>query len=239
MRNLVALFAAVVFGVTVAQPAASAPDWRDGVVLVFGDSITSRYTDDPGDPMQGWWSKLAAERNLYPVTSAQGGGGLIKKGDGCNGTAVRERSGAVIDRVKPDEIWIAVGKNDTRVCINGVAVKISPSFRERAATAAFAKIATEAVAAGVDLRNVYVTVPWGTSGLSYRKSVVLTFASASRAAGLTFINVPRMDTTMTRDGTHPNAKGNAYIADVFGGKMSPHFKPDPVPGPPPEVTSVR
>lgn len=233
--------AAALIASLAAGPADAAPDLRSGTVLVFGDSITSRYTDDPGDPMQGWWSRLAIERDLYPVISAQGGGGLVKKGNGCDGTSLRERTASVIDRVRPDEIWIAVGKNDTKVCKHGVAVPVAAQFRATAATRYFAQVAAQADSLGIARANIYVTVPWGTASLYHRRAIVLLYSSAARAAGLSFINTPRMGTALTKDGTHPNSAGSAYIAQVFGAKMNPHVAPDTGPEvvEPPAVTRVQ
>lgn len=218
------------------SPATAELDTRKGVVLVFGDSITQRYTDDPGDPQQGWWSMLAQARELYPVTSAQGGGGLIKKGYSCTGTSVRERSTAVVTRVVPDEIWIAVGKNDTSVCINGRSVTISGTFRKNASTAYFAKLAVLADQLGIDRRNIYVTVPWGTNGLSHRKAVVETYRDAARAAGLRFVNIPYLGTSLTADGTHPNHKGSVYIYKTLAAGMAKHYGPLPANPAPSQVT---
>ncbi|VXC20455.1 SGNH/GDSL hydrolase family protein [Aeromicrobium sp. 9AM] len=243
MRARIAiLVAAVLTALTITSASVTSPaqalDTRSGVVLVFGDSITQRYTDDPKDPQQGWWSFLAYKRDLYPVTSAQGGGGLIKKGYSCTGTAVRERSAAVINRVKPDEIWIAVGVNDTKICKNGKAITMSASFRTRAATAYFKSLAAQADSMGISRKNIYVTVPWGINGLSYRKAIVETYSATARAAGLQFVNVPHMDSSMTQDGTHPRLKGSLYIYRTLRDHMKPHVGPlEPTEAP--TVTSIQ
>lgn len=235
MRILAAIAVVITVGLVGIHPASAAPDPRDGTVLIFGDSTTSQSTDDVGDPQRGWWSTLAESRNLYPVTSAQAGGGIIKKGIGCSGTAIRERSASVIARVKPDEIWIAAGRNDTKVCVNGVIRLISPTFRGKAAKAYFAQLAAIVDTAGIDRRNVYITTIWGTKDLVKRHDVVVALRDGAIAAGLKYVNLPRLSTAYTRDGTHPNTAGHAYIASYLGGRMSPHFKPDVAAEPPAET----
>lgn len=239
MRVFAAIAVVALIGVAGIQPAASSPDMRSGTVLIFGDSTSSQYTDDPGDPQQGWWSKLAAERSLYPVTSAQAGGGIIKKGYGCSGTAIRERAKSVIERARPDEIWVAAGRNDLWVCIGGKVHAISPSFRGRAAKTFFAQLASYADAAGVDRRNVYITTVWGTRDIRQRHDVVMALWDGANAAGLRYINLPRLPLTMTRtDGTHPNAAGSSYIAEYLAPRMAPHVGAS-TDEQPPAATSVQ
>jgi len=243
MRARLAILAATLLtALTITSASLTSPaqalDTRSGVVLVFGDSITQRYTDDPGDPQQGWWSFLAIKRDFYPVTSAQGGGGLIKKGYSCTGTSVRERSESVINRVKPDEIWIAVGVNDTKICKDGKAIPLSASYRTRAATAYFRQLAAQADTLKISRKNIYVTVPWGANGLSSRKLIVETYRDTARAAGLQFVNIPHMDSSMTADGTHPNHKGSLYIYRTLRDGMKPHVGPlEPTAAP--QITSVQ
>lgn len=209
MRRITTALAALALLVTLASPAAPPP--RPEEVLIFGDSITAHHTDDPGDPMQGWWSILAEQRNLTPYVSAQGGGAIIKPGFGCYGTAIRERFQEVVERVQPDEIWIASGRNETSVCIDGSSVPVNAGFRTTALDGFFAHVAAVADANGIPRSRVYVTTPWGTVNLSQRHDIVIDMVQA-RDHGLTFINVPRLDDTLTRDGTHPNRQGSEYIA---------------------------
>jgi hypothetical protein len=190
-------------------------------VVVFGDSISNQFTDDPGDPMQGWWSILAAKRGMSPFLSAQGGGGILKPGYGCFGTSIRERFRAVVTRVRPTEIWIAAGKNDVAMCKNGTGVSLSPTFRTRAMASFFASVGAVADELGVPRTSVYVTTPWGVREASGRAAIVMDMARGARAAGLTYINVPHMSQSQTRDGTHPNLKGSRFIADYMAPRMVP------------------
>lgn len=216
-KNLLITLTTVIL-MAFAPTASAAPDPRGGDVLVFGDSITAHHTDDPGDNMQGWWSILAAERNLTPYVSAQGGGAILKPGFGCYGTGIRDRFVATVERVKPDEIWIASGRNETSVCINGSAVPVNAGFRTRALDAFFAKAALTADANGIPRNRVFVTVPWGTINGQYRDAIVADMMQASNH-GLTFIDTPALGDTLTRDGTHPNRQGSEYIADTLAAGM--------------------
>jgi lysophospholipase L1-like esterase len=199
-------------------PATSSPEPRPEDVLIFGDSISAQYTDDPGDTMQGWWSILAAQRNLTPYLSAQGGGAIIKPGFGCYGTAIRARFQAVVERVRPDEIWIASGRNETSVCINGSGTPVNAGFRTTALNNFFAFAGQVADDNGIPRSRVYVTTPWGTINLAQRHDIVIDMVQA-REHGLTFINTPRLDDTLTRDGTHPNRQGSEYIAATLAAGM--------------------
>lgn len=195
--------------VAVSAPASAVEDER---LLVFGDSMTAQYTNDFGDPMQGWYSIVAQERGWDVERSAQGGGGLIKKGFGCSGTAVRERFASTIAQHRPTKIIQAVGYNDRHVCINGRAVPIADSFRRSAAVKAMDLLARTAEANGMSRSDVYVTVPWGTLNVRDRNPVVTAYKAAAEQAGLTFINVRRFNLDETRDKTHPNRKGAEMIA---------------------------
>jgi hypothetical protein len=228
---VVTLLATALFGVTVAPPASASPEPRPEEVLVFGDSITAQHTDDPGDPMQGWWSILAAQRNLTPYISAQGGGAVLKPGFGCAGTGIRDRFEEVVERVRPDEIWIASGRNETSVCINGSSAAVNAGFRTMALNNFFAHVAEVADENGIPRDRVFVTTPWGTVNITQRHDIVIDMMQA-RNHGLNFINIPRLDDTLTRDGTHPNTAGSQYIAQTLAAGM-----PGPAEGPAPICTA--
>lgn len=190
MNRILGSIAAAALTAVAALGIQASPEPRGGEVLVFGDSITAQHTDDPGDPMQGWWSILAAERNLTPYVSAQAGGAILKPGFGCYGTGIRNRFEAVVERVQPDEIWIASGKNETTVCIDGKGVPVSPNFRRTALNTFFAQAAQVADANGIPRSKVYVTTPWGTNDIEDRSQIVIDMRDGARAHGLTFINIP-------------------------------------------------
>lgn len=196
----------------------TSPIPRPEEVLIFGDSITSHHTDDPGDNMQGWWSILAAQRNLTPYVSAQGGGAILKPGFGCYGTGIRDRFEETVERVQPDEIWIASGRNETSVCINGSAVPVNAGFRTSALDSFFEFAGQVADANGIPRSRVYLTTPWGTVNSTQRSAIVMDMVQA-RDHGLRFINIPRLDDTLTRDGTHPNRAGSEYIAATLAADM--------------------
>jgi hypothetical protein len=62
-----------------------------------------------------------------------------------------------------------------------------------------------------------------------RHDVVVDMRDGARAAGLTFINTPRLDDTLTRDGTHPNRRGSEYIANTLEAGMPAPAAPTEVP----------
>lgn len=204
---------AALWGALSISPVQSEPQ-PTATALVLGDSFTSKYTDDSGDPLQGWWSLIGDDRGWSMVTSAQGGGGIIKKGTGCYGTTIRERDAAVIDRVRPDWIIVAAGANDVWVCIDGHARKASTSWRTTAMIKEFAKIGTLADQYGIPRSHVVVTVPWGTLDGSARHELVTEIAGAATKAGLSWVNAPRFQSSQTLDGTHPNREGSEFLASV-------------------------
>lgn len=217
---------------TALGPTAAVPE-RHEHVLVFGDSITSQYTDDPGDPMQGWWSMLGQRQGWETTISAQAGGGLVKKGFGCYGTAVRERAAAVMRRVRPTVVVVALGYNDVSVCSKGRATPVNAAFRDMAAAAAFEQIGRVAEEVGMRRSDVVVTVPWGTLRRTDRARVATDYRDGAREAGLTFVNVPRFVPEQTRDLTHPNRLGSAMLADrleavIVRAVASRPERPDPV-----------
>lgn len=221
MRHVQAVVSALVgfvVGVVVTAglvPSAAAPDSTERV-LVFGDSMTAQFTDDPGDPMQGWWSILGERHGLEMVTSAQGGGGLVKKGAGCYGTAIRERATKVISRVRPTIIIVAAGYNDDSVCgSDGRTKPTNAGWRAAEAVRVFERIGQAAEDAGMSRSDVVVTVPWGTLKLDKRTRVVIDYMTAARAAGLRFVNVRRFQVGETIDRTHPNRLGATLIADTL------------------------
>lgn len=199
---------------TALGPTAAVPE-RHERVLVFGDSMTAQYTDDPGDPMQGWWSIVGERHGLEMVTSAQGGGGLLKKGSGCYGTAVRERASRVVERVRPTMILVAVGYNDKTICINGRGMPINAGFRSAKVASALEQIGAAAESVGMKRSDVVVTVPWGSLRLAERGPVVSDFAAGAKAAGLRFVNVRRFQAMETIDKTHPNRLGATVLADAL------------------------
>jgi lysophospholipase L1-like esterase len=227
-RRTTAAIALALLLIGVSVPASATPEPRPEEVLIFGDSISAQYTDDPGETMQGWWSILAAERNMTPYLSAQGGGAILKPGFGCYGSGIRDRFQEVVERVQPDEIWIASGRNETSVCIDGSGTPVNAGFRTTALNNFFAFAAGVADDNGIPRSRVYVTTPWGTINLAQRHDIVIDHVQA-RDHGLRFVNIPRLGDELTRDGTHPNREGSEYIANTLAASMpGPASEPTPV-----------
>jgi lysophospholipase L1-like esterase len=184
------------------------------VALVFGDSMTEQGTDDPGETMQGWWSMVGYELGWFMVTSAQGGGGVVKRGYGCYGSSIRERDSAVVDRVRPDWIIVAAGYNDRYVCVNGVAKRAAIAWRTGAMVKAFEHLATLADKYGIPRSHVGVTVPWGPAAVQDRHELVVEISTAAAKAGVSWVNVRRLAHDESWDGVHPNRQGSELVASV-------------------------
>lgn len=216
---LVCLALSVGLAVVVATSPVRSATATTPVALVLGDSITQRYTDDPGDPMQGWWSMVGRKLGWDMVTSAQDGDGIVKKGSDCYGTAIRERQAAVVERVRPDWILVEAGYNDRTVCVDGRSVPASVKWRTTAMTKAFADLGSLADRFGIARDHVVVSVPWGTSAVQYRHELVTEILDAARAARLSWVNTARFSTSQVYDGKHPTRHGSQYFASVMVGKI--------------------
>jgi lysophospholipase L1-like esterase len=216
---LVCLALAVALAVVTAMSPVRSATSSTPVALVLGDSITQRYTDDPGDPMQGWWSMVGRKLGWDMVTSAQDGDGIVKKGSDCYGTAIRERQAAVVERVRPDWILVEAGYNDRTVCVDGQVKTAAVKWRAGAMTKAFAGLAALADRYGIARNHVVVTVPWGPAAVQYRHEVVIEISTAAKAAGLSWVNVPRFTADQVYDGKHPKRAGSVYLASVMTGKI--------------------
>jgi lysophospholipase L1-like esterase len=186
-------------------------------LLVFGDSTSAWYSDQPGSPSQGWWSKVAASAGMDPVLSAESGSGVWARGNKCGGTRFDERL-PEIARTKPSKIIVATGRNDYHRCRGGQGQGYVTSSRaqiEQAIANYMTKLQRSVAAAGLQPGDVYVTTPWGTQLRSVHAWMWKAQKREAEKRGFRYVTVRFLDDTHTLDGTHPNAAGNTKLASDF------------------------
>lgn len=199
-----------------AARAASAPAPGEPL-LVFGDSTSAWFSDQPGSPSQGWWSKVAAKADMRAVLSAESGSGMWARGNKCGGTRFDQRL-SEIARIKPAKIIVATGRNDYHRCRGGQGQGYVTSPRaqvELAISNYMTKLDKARKAEGIPANEVYVTTPWGTDGRSVHSWMWKAQKREAEKRGFTYVTVRFLDDLFTLDKTHPNALGNTKLADDF------------------------
>lgn len=201
---------------TKAARAASAPAPGEPL-LVFGDSTSAWFSDQPGSPSQGWWSKVAAKADMRAVLSAESGSGMWARGNKCGGTRFYDRL-SEIDRIKPAKIIVATGRNDYHRCAGGQGQGYVTSSRarvEKAIADYMGALQRTVDRADIPRNEVYVTTPWGTAGRSVHTWMWKAQKREAEKRGFTYVTVRFLDDLFTLDKTHPNALGNTKLAEDF------------------------
>ncbi|MEG9226663.1 SGNH/GDSL hydrolase family protein [Aeromicrobium sp. Sec7.5] len=206
-----ALVLAVALGLVVVEPGsdgARAGDQRSMVVV--GDSISASYDDEPGSPLQAWWSLVARELGYTPTVLAEAGSGYQRPGAGCSGTAFGDRPG-VFDQPPPDLVLVEGGRNDWARCDGTDLVEVDPE----AVLAAADEFLGRLTRAYPDARVVVLAPPWGPLHQQYVDGVTDAIETAAERHDCDFV---RMDGVLpaarTTDGAHPDIAGSAAIADT-------------------------
>jgi hypothetical protein len=207
--------AAIAPPVVVAISAPAEPGNQD-VLLVIGDSITSRFNDKSGAPMQGFWSMIARDVGAEAVTRAQGGAGFVNPGLArCKGRTF----GGQLARASVREIAatagaliIEGGRNDTRICAKGGGHDLVSSARlRREANRFFADVRA---LRGPDDCTVVFT-PWGPKGAANRDRITKVIRASAGRHGFRFIDTAKVLTRRNSlaDQVHPNRRGNLQLAE--------------------------
>ena len=186
----------------------------DGIIVV-GDSITARYNDKPGDPMQGWWSMLGHQLGAQVTTYAQSGSGYLRPGhDGregaCQGTRFIDRD-QVFNGPPPSMVIIEGGRNDWSRCSKGRYVTASDTVIRRAVDTYLDALQTFLPRS---TRIIVMGPPWGPQDPLDGLRVTSIVEAAAKQHGLQFVSTSG-DLTPSRvlDGKHPNRAGSWAIAD--------------------------
>lgn len=188
-----------------AAVSATAPD---GIVVV-GDSITARGTDDSGADDEGWWHMVAAHHGASVATFAQSGSGYLRPGSGCDGDRFIERVGAYSGPA-PSFLIVEGGRNDWSRCADGEHVRAATSVIRGAVVEYLSMLAATVPAS---TRIVVLGPPWGPLQESERARVTAVIADAARSLGLQFVDMTGvLPASHVVDGVHPNRAGNEAIA---------------------------
>lgn len=212
------LIAALTLGLGVSlvagiNPAAADEARPNGTMLVLGDSISARYNDVAGDPMQGWWSMLAARTGRTPQVAAVSGSGMVKsKLCGSADTRFNTRLGLV---ATPGISAIVVegGRNDFRICHNGKPVLATRTESQLGIRLFNRDLARAARAAGIPGSRVYTMTPWGSAYTGYRDYIKGYMKRWADYYGVTYVEVGGMADEYTSDHTHPNLRGSKLLRD--------------------------
>lgn len=179
-------------------------------MVVVGDSISASYNDEPGSPLQAWWSLVARELGYTPTVLAEAGSGYQRPGAGCTGTAFGDRPG-VFDQPSPDLIVVEGGRNDWARCDGTDLVEVDSDVLLAAADDFLGRL-TQAYP---DARVVVLAPPWGPLQQRYVTDVTDAIEAAAELHDCEFV---RMDGVLpahrTPDGVHPDVNGSKAIAET-------------------------
>lgn len=204
-------------------------------VMVFGDSMSSFSTGDPGSRSEAWWSMTARDLKASSVrVSAEAGSGMNAHGNGCAGTTFGDRL-RHLRRV--DVLIVEVGRNDYKACLNRTTTRVIDAKAQRAGIERYMRALGQHVAkVGMSPDDVYFVTPWGSqdAGRGVAMQALIKSTAEAPANGFTYIETAPMPNSHTRDRVHPNLLGNTMIARaVSAAVVSPPVLTEPaVPEPP-------
>lgn len=197
-------------------------------VLIFGDSITARYNDDPTSLGYGWWARTAYGLKMTPVVNAFSGSGMQVLGPNCKayGTSFVDRLG-LIDETVPDMIIVEGGRNDMFRCKDSRHRPINTKSYAYAGINTYMKALRQHVnTIGLDPSKVYVVTPWGTKEKQWRALIVKYTKALARAQGFHFIDTPMIPAThLNSDRIHPNIRGSRALSNQVLAYVRAHNTP--------------
>ncbi|MGH3456600.1 SGNH/GDSL hydrolase family protein [Aeromicrobium sp.] len=192
------------------EQAVQSGPFQRGIVVV-GDSITAEYNDDPGDPLQGWWSMVGRHFDANVTTHAQSGSGYLRQGLACGGNRFIDRPEAFRD-VAPSLFIVQGGRNDWASCIEGRHVE---SRSEQVAEAVDHYFDVLQANLPRSTRIVVLGPTWGTLDQLGRQRITAIVYAAAKDHGIQYVST--MGTLDRRnhviDGVHPNRAGSTALAD--------------------------
>ncbi len=214
----VALLGGFVAAVTTEGAHAEDGPFSRGIVVV-GDSITARYTDDVGAPDQGWWSFVGRHFDTEVRTFAQSGSGYQRPGMRCTGDVFGDRT-AAFEAEAPSVFIIEGGRNDWATCRNGRHVR-STDAAVQDAVVSYLRLAKQQLPE--DTRIVVLGPPWGELDPWEMRRVTSIVRTATMREGLEYVGTRgTLDQPgRTDDGVHPTRSGTTALADRVVAALSP------------------
>mgnify|MGYP001627437718 CR=1 FL=1 len=184
--------------------------YRHGIVVV-GDSITARYNDDPGNPMQGWWSFVGRHFDAPVRTYAQSGSGYQRPGLRCSGNRFVDRPEAFRGPA-PSVFIVEGGRNDWASCREGHFVESSDTAVAEAVNHYLSLVQRRLPAS---TRILVLGPPWGPLAPWEGKRVTSIVHTAALRHGLEYVSTTGTLDSWARvvDGIPPNRIGSAAIGD--------------------------
>lgn len=201
-------------GTSVAQPAAAASPLK---VIVFGDSITAGNML-PKDQRSQVWVNLILQQS-------QGKFQMVNEGKGGRPTdSVTEFKAMLAHRPQADLLVIALGMNDSRDISNDCVPKAVSHIQAmiELARAAYGKIPILLVGpTNIRKDALGPSRPIADQRDAKLRDLGTAFAALATQTGCDFVSlygkVP--DTSLAKDGVHPDIAGNQAIADVILPKL--------------------
>jgi acyl-CoA thioesterase I len=187
-------------------------------VIVFGDSITQGGALPKDQQSQAWVNLVQAKAN--------GALTMINEGKGGRATAaIKEFDDMLTRRKQADILVIALGTNDSRDITNACVPQAMANVR--------AMIEKARKAYGANVRVVLVAPPnINKSALDPSKNIANEREQKLRELGEGFSKLAQEtkceyvtlygqvpESTMTKDGVHPDSNGNAVIANIILQKL--------------------
>jgi lysophospholipase L1-like esterase len=179
-------------------------------IVVVGDSITARYNNTPGDPMQGWWSIVGHRYDADVTTYAQSGSGYLRPGHRCTGNRFIDRQEAFTSQA-PSLFIIEGGRNDWSTCVHGFYVPASDAVIAHAVDRYLSTLQTFLPHS---TRIIVMGPPWGPLDPQDDVRVTRIIEAAAKQHKLQFISTAGALSSPDRvvDGIHPNLIGSRAIA---------------------------
>jgi acyl-CoA thioesterase-1 len=187
-------------------------------VIVFGDSITAGSAL-PKDQQAQVWVKLLEAQSAGTLT-------MINEGKGGRPTnSVAEFEAMLLRQAKADLLVIALGMNDSRDLTEGCVPKAVANVRamiEKARAAYGEKLPVLLVGpTNINKSALGPTKPIGDQREAKLRELGDAFAQLASAAHSEYLSlfgvVP--DTSLLKDGVHPDAAGNIAIAKAMATKL--------------------
>lgn len=188
-------------------------------IAVFGDSISARYNDKPGNSRQAWWSIVGRHYKIGVKTFAQSGSGYVRDGRRCTGNRFGDRVDAVA-RSSPRIVIVEGGRNDWAYC-TGRALSETSNAQVKAAVDRFLTKLKRAL----PTTKIYVLgPPWGTRDASQRSRINSIIKSSAKRHQMLFIDTQGVfEGKRTLDGTHPNRVGSKALGNRVIEAIGPQF----------------
>lgn len=189
-------------------------------VAVIGDSITARYSDDPGSEDQAWWSFVGRHYGADVATFAQSGSGFGRPGISCEGTRYGERLDDVRD-YQPQVVLVEGGRNDWSYCEDGQ-LRTTTDEQVRKSVDTFLAKLKDTVEPGT---RIYVLgPPWGPIQSAEGDRVTEIVKASATRHQLFYISTTGVFTSShVRDGIHPNRAGSrelgTRVIEAIGPKL--------------------